>query len=312
MLRSLAYLARPYIWRELPGWGKLYSALRIGGVDNTNAVWRDAPTKTVRGKSHGYLVQTDLGDDVDRSVYFLGRYYDLEIQLAAQAILRPGDCCIDIGSNVGNFALCAARQVSDLGKVLAFEPNPVCIQRLTWLKENNDIPQLTIYPVGVGDKSETLVLALMGGGSILGSYTIDSDDHQGGGVEYETQVVRGDAFLSEKVSACRLIKIDVEGFECSTLAGLRETASRLRPVFIVEMDQKNLGRAGKSCTDVVEYFEGLDYRGYILGLEMQMSRKPSLTLAQLDTKRDWDDFFADVVWLPHEFDVDERLRSAII
>ena len=42
--QRLALLFRPYIARELPGWGRLVDALGIGGIDNLNPRWRKAPT----------------------------------------------------------------------------------------------------------------------------------------------------------------------------------------------------------------------------------------------------------------------------
>ena len=78
ILISLAF--RPYIFRELPLWGRIYQWASAGGPENMNPLWRNAPVRVARGKKHGYLMELDLSDDLDRMVYFLGRYYDIHLR----------------------------------------------------------------------------------------------------------------------------------------------------------------------------------------------------------------------------------------
>ena len=46
----LPFLFRPYLMRELPGWGKLTHLLDINGIDNVIPRWRTAPKRTIRGR----------------------------------------------------------------------------------------------------------------------------------------------------------------------------------------------------------------------------------------------------------------------
>jgi hypothetical protein len=84
-------MVRPYIWHELPGWGRLYS--RFVGDYRRDASWAGEPSRTIRGKLHGYEIDLDLSRWSERATYFLGRFYDLENQLLPTRILRPGDRC---------------------------------------------------------------------------------------------------------------------------------------------------------------------------------------------------------------------------
>jgi len=52
------FTARPYVVRELPGWGRLFAAM-VGDYQR-NWFWAAAPIKTIRGKRHGYLMRLDL------------------------------------------------------------------------------------------------------------------------------------------------------------------------------------------------------------------------------------------------------------
>src|SRR5688572_31553432 len=55
--------------------------------------------------------------------YWLG-HYELRIQEALRAYLKPGQTIFDVGANAGFFTLVAARLVGPGGKVVAFDPPP--------------------------------------------------------------------------------------------------------------------------------------------------------------------------------------------
>ena len=169
----LPFLFRPYIWRELPGWGRLYQWLKIGGIDNVNPVWRNAGTYSARGKRHGYLMKLDLRDDIDRCAFFLGRYYDLDMQLLLDHLLKPGDTLLDVGANVGHTTLHGASLVGPSGRVISVEPQPKCCASLQEKLAMNGITHVEVHNVGLADKEDTLTLKIPGGGTIMASFAID-------------------------------------------------------------------------------------------------------------------------------------------
>jgi hypothetical protein len=83
------WLVRPYVLRELLGWGYVYDTL-IGRCQS-DLSWRDEPLRKIRGKLHGYEMELYLGQWSERATYFLGRFYDLGTQLFLKQVLRPGD-----------------------------------------------------------------------------------------------------------------------------------------------------------------------------------------------------------------------------
>jgi precorrin-6B methylase 2 len=116
-------LARPYILRELPGWGYLYR-WAVGNEQQREWFWAEAPSRTVRGKLHGFEMSLDLSHWSDRSTYFLGRWIDLHNQLFMLDLLEPGDTVVDVSAHRGSFALVASRLVGQRGKVVCFDANP--------------------------------------------------------------------------------------------------------------------------------------------------------------------------------------------
>lgn len=116
-------LARPYILRELPGWGYLYR-WAVGNEQQREWFWAEAPCRTVRGKLHGFEMSLELSHWADRSTYFLGRWIDLNNQLFMFDLLEPGDTVVDVSAHRGSFALVASRLVGHRGKVLCFDANP--------------------------------------------------------------------------------------------------------------------------------------------------------------------------------------------
>ena len=121
-------MLRPYIYQEFPGWGRLYGRF-VGGY-TSDLDWADAGSRRVRGKLHGYVMDLDIAKWSQRSTYFLGRYYDLPTQLLCQAALRVGDHVVDVGANIGMISLLASAIVGPTGRVDAFEPNPLCAQKI--------------------------------------------------------------------------------------------------------------------------------------------------------------------------------------
>lgn len=116
-------LARPYILRELPGWGYVYR-WAVGDERQREWFWAEAPVRTVRGKLHGFEMKLDLSHWADRSTYFLGRWIDLHNQLFMLDLLEPGNTVVDVSAHRGSFALVASKLVGRQGKVVCFDADP--------------------------------------------------------------------------------------------------------------------------------------------------------------------------------------------
>jgi FkbM family methyltransferase len=273
---------RPYVIRELPGWGKL--AFLID--HRLDWLWAGAPVKTIREKFHGDLINLDLSTWADRSYYFLGRWYDLEMQLLITDLVKSGDTIVDVGANRGNFALAASHVVGSGGKVICFEPNPKCGGTLGDEIKLNKISNITLHQCGLADKDDVLLLTIplinSGEGSFGRSQYKDN-------LTFSVSVRRGDDILANEEPS--LIKVDVEGFETNVILGLMKTLERCSPVVITEVMPGHLERAGSSVEELKSAMEMLGYKGFKLDLRKSDGRY-DWRLAEFDPSDD-----CDVVWL---------------
>ncbi len=134
-----------------------------------------------------------------------------------------GGVFLDIGANIGYYALMAAHQGAR--KVLAFEPNPAVFSRLRFNIEANDLAgRIVALPVALGDRVATTTMAVSDrdmGGSHIG-------DHAGASGTSITVEMKplNDVLAEEGITRVDAMKIDVEGMEDAVLFPFFETSAR--------------------------------------------------------------------------------------
>ncbi|MBL8900088.1 MAG: FkbM family methyltransferase [Planctomycetes bacterium] len=264
MTPLLARLARPYIRAELPGWYPLYRAL--GGEDDER--WADAGERVFTSRFHPYRFPVRLSNWSERKSWFLGRYYELETQLCLEHLLQPGDVFIDVGANLGMLSLLGAHRVGAQGLVIAFEPNPSIADRLEAIVRANEIENLQLHRVGLGDLDEELELHVVGAHSGAGTFApLDERERRELSFSAPISVRRGDEILDpQRLSADAVwtMKIDVEGFECRALRGLEHTLQQRRPAVLTEAIEPQLVHAGSSLRELFDLMRGHGYDAYAL------------------------------------------------
>lgn len=284
--RASEFVARPYIVRELPAWGKVYSVL-VGSY-RRDWLWKNAPLKTMREKTTGRLMHLDISRWADRSTYFLGRWYDLEAQILIDELVTPGDTVVDVGANRGLFTFFCAHRVGVGGKVICFEPNPLCVRSIERELQENAVENVNLHSFGLGDRDAKLSLSvppINSGEATFGPSRYDNAEN------VEAAVRVGDSVLADELPT--LIKLDIEGYEFHALVGLEGTIKRARPVVITELNADFLQSCGSSPAELKALMERFGYRGFVLGLQRSGVRHSlQLTPIREDTSG------VDVVWLP--------------
>ncbi len=299
------YLIRPYIWNELPAWGWVYEQL-IGDY-RRDCLWTGETQKIVRGKLHGYEMELDISRWSERLTYFLGRLYDLQTQLVLMRILRRGDRIVDIGANIGMLSLLSSSLVGQDGVVDAFEPNPRCADRIRSLIKRNQISNIRVYNLALGDSEGHLPLSVPKYNSGEGTLTtIGGEFGLPENVEvFEVPVHVGDKILSSDSRPPILIKIDVEGFEHQVISGLEGMLNDHKPLVITEMVATHLSRAKRTLKDLFNLMESNGYQAFTPKLQRKGLRH-ALTLEITDENM----LPHDVLWVPKDGVARERFQLA--
>jgi len=186
-----------------------------------------------------------------------GGFEQREISLLC-SLVTTGDCVLDIGANIGLYALALSRAVGPLGRVIAVEPDKDNHDLLSRNLEVNGCTNVTIVNEAMGDRDGTVNLYQ----TDENRGALSTSDILGVGEERATKVRmrRGDAILAELGARPRIAKIDVEGAEPSVMQGLGD---HLPPILLFEMVPWQLRAAGHDPLGMLQW---LDAQGYRLDL----------------------------------------------
>ena len=149
-----------------------------------------------------------------------------------------GGVFVDVGANVGTYALVLARHVGAQGKVVAIEPHPVTFARLAFNKAASRSEQVRLVQAAAGPSDGELLIETDGGN--LGASHVVTGTATAQAIKVPS--LRLTRILEEAgVSKVDGLKIDVEGFEDRVLMGFfRQAPASLWPraVVIEHLSQK--------------------------------------------------------------------------
>lgn len=185
-------------------------------------------------------------------VYFTERYDPTEMGFMI-AYLRPGDGFVDVGANIGTYALLAASLVGPNGRIDAFEPHPVAAARCRENVELNKITTIEVHEAAVSDCAGQA--ELLDAWDVSNRITTAADGQA-------TRVV-GTVALDEILAgrSYALGKLDVEGFETKALSGSTERLAKADPpVWQIEVIDHLLRKAGSSRAELLELLARFQYR----------------------------------------------------
>jgi FkbM family methyltransferase len=181
------------------------------------------------------------------------------------AVLKPGDCFVDVGANIGWFTVLAAHRAGESGRVFAFEPRPDCFERLSdSLRLSGLDGRCRLEAVALGDRDGRLNLASIPAEHNPGhSFLITGDMPEGAEAVVLTDVRTLDSYaIQERV---RVIKIDVEGAELQVLRGGESLIRRDQPIILLEIFPKWLGVVGATtATTLLGWLTDRGYRVFCL------------------------------------------------
>ncbi|QPF85053.1 FkbM family methyltransferase [Bradyrhizobium genosp. L] len=157
--------------------------------------------------------------------------YNLEELQFLRRHVGAGGTFVDLGANVGTYALALARDVGPSGKVIAIEPHPVTHARLAFNTAASNYPQVRLVAAAAGPSDGELMIET--DGDNLGASHVVTGTPTGNA--YKVPSLRLQRILEEAgASKVDALKIDVEGFEDRVLIGFfREAPEALWPGAVV-------------------------------------------------------------------------------
>ena len=181
------------------------------------------------------------GDPLEMTLYMNGTYEPATLA-AFDLILREGDIAVDVGANLGLMTLHAAKAVGITGRVIAIEAHPRTFVRLRHNIDQNSFFNITCVNLAAGSaEMERQIFEVPSMNIGRASLIPPAEDHRVGGI---TTVKSLDRILAEAgVTAPRLIKIDVEGFEAEVIKGATQTLGTL-PIICMELVTSIPGEQG--------------------------------------------------------------------
>lgn len=163
-----------------------------------------------------------------------------------------GETWLDIGAHYGYTSIALCKLVGNKGHVYAFEPmlnTAGCVSRTRFL---NDLPQMTVVPIALGNKADLGMDSLL---SVRGM--IDSTLQGNEGFREPFLTSRLDWLwprISDPGSRIHGVKIDVQGMEIDVLEGMSALVREYRPKLLVEL------HPGVSRPRFLEVIQSLGYQ----------------------------------------------------
>ncbi len=209
---ALAHRSRLKRGAFRPMLSRLLNALRVGPVD-----------VRYQGAAFRFYHQASA---TERGALF-NPDYNLEELDFLRTHTPPGGVFVDVGANVGTYAMVLARHVGESGKVIAIEPHPVTHARLAFNRAASRCPQAVVVAAAAGASDGELLIET--DGDNLGASHIVTGDRKGNAIRVPSlrlQRILDDAGI-DHVDA---LKIDIEGYEDRVLTGFfREAPQSLWP-----------------------------------------------------------------------------------
>jgi FkbM family methyltransferase len=195
------------------------------------------------------VLRVDEGVSRELAVH---RIHEPLATLMLQQYLKPGMTVVDVGSNIGYYALLESRLVEPGGKVIAIEPVPQNVEQLQRNIRINGRTNVEIHQLAIADRNGTSPMYLSARSNWHSLLPTASSQ------TCEVAVSTLDDFLSDaSLNSVDLIRMDVEGYEIKIIKGMRQVLNLYDPHLLIEIHPDLVGPNA-----MLEYLGTLEDLGY--------------------------------------------------
>lgn len=171
---------------------------------------------------NGYRMRLDLKNDLGISQELCvhkKREIGVTDYLLKSDLAGQGDVVLDIGANIGYYALIWSGLIGESGRVYALEPVTNNFKLLKTNIELNRAGNIEAYNLAAGSENKRDYINVASRGNISSFIAHDRFSFQG---RQEVEIVRIDDFLKSRRPPS-IVRMDVEGYAGEILKGMEET-----------------------------------------------------------------------------------------
>jgi len=242
----------------------------------------------------GYVMQLDLRDLVQRTIYFFD-FYEGPLARWVMELLTSGTIFCDVGAHVGQYTLLAAQAVGAEGHVYAFEPEPRNFHALQRNVHLNALQNVQLYHAAVADSAgERSFFTHTAQTPAMTNWGVHSFRPELSGfdlIEKSVAVVTlDDVLCSQGILAPEadgaviagsaratgvpklVIKMDVQGAELLAVRGASRTLACLDCTIVLEAEERHAQRFGYSTPDLKRYLASQGFALYRVDMSGKRAR----------------------------------------
>lgn len=232
----------------------------------------------------------DLGISRELALYGVHEKNSTE---EVKRIITPGMKILEVGANIGYYALIEAKQAGPNGRLYAIEPSPSNFDSLKKNLDMNGIRNAYLHQAAFGEKRGKSMFYVYDKSNL--SSFIKRDDMGMDVKEVEVEMLTLDEFLVGK--EIDFVRMDVEGYEREILKGAEKAFSEGKKpkYFFIEVHSDLLHKKGSSCKEIVEllgkygydvktsYWRGKNSKGKMVNSSKELLKHPLCEIGYWET-----------------------------
>jgi len=159
------------------------------------------------------------------------------------SVLKPGMTCIELGSNIGYYAVLESKIVGKNGKVIAIEASPDNYKYLQKNSKLQNFSNIETHNFVLGDHNGEVNFLTK---SISNWSRIMKDDEKPNPSDTISKLPMKtlDSFLEDKkLDRVDFARMDVEGYEYDIYQGMKKTIDKFKPSLLIEFHLNLLGKS---------------------------------------------------------------------
>lgn len=200
------------------------------------------------------IIPNDKGISSELMIY--GNHEPLTTQIISKE-LNNGMNCLDIGSNIGYYALLESKKIGQSGNVWAIEPSPENFSTLIENIKLQDNKNVKAFNFAIGDQNGEIEF-IISKKSNWSKIKEENDPIELGDKIIKVPLKTLDSFSEENnFEKIDLLRMDVEGYENKIILGGLKFLKKFKPIIMIEIHKMIMGE--NETKKILEKLKEMNY-----------------------------------------------------